>query len=78
MHSIRGIASIVGPALVLASGIALAGPLDPNCTPKKAARGAATKATVGVGGRCGVAETAKDTTKRAATNSGNATKPKKR
>jgi hypothetical protein len=78
MRSIRGILPVVGAALVLASGIALAGPLDPNCTPKKAARGAATKATIGVGGRCGVAETAKDTTKRATTNTGKAAKPKQR
>lgn len=34
---------------------------DPNCTPAKAAKGAAMKATVGVGNRCGVAETARDT-----------------
>ena len=41
------------------------GPLDPDCTAEKAAKGAAMKATVGVGGRCSPAETAKDTAKRA-------------
>lgn len=35
---------------------------DPNCTVSKAVKGAATKATVGVGNRCGVAETARDVT----------------
>jgi hypothetical protein len=42
---------------------ALAGPLDPDCTPEKAAKSAAAKATVGVGGRCSPAEAAKDTAK---------------
>jgi hypothetical protein len=41
---------------------ALAGPLDPKCSVAKAARGAATKAVVGVrGNRCDVAETTRDT-----------------
>jgi len=40
---------------------AQAGVLDPNCTPQKAAKSAATKATVGVGGRCDMKEAAKDT-----------------
>jgi hypothetical protein len=42
---------------------ATAGPLDPDCTAEKAAKSAATKATVGVGGRCSPAEAAKDTAK---------------
>jgi hypothetical protein len=42
---------------------AWAGPLDPDCTPEKAAKSAAAKATVGVGGRCSPAEAAKDTAK---------------
>jgi hypothetical protein len=46
--------------------LALAGPLDPDCTAEKAARSAATKATVGVGGRCGAKEAATDSAKRAA------------
>jgi hypothetical protein len=45
--------------------MALAGPLDPDCTAEKAARSAATKATVGVGGRCDPKEAATDSAKRA-------------
>lgn len=57
-------------ALLLAlAGTALAGPLDkakdavdPDCNVAKAARGAATKAVVGVrGNRCDAAETTRDT-----------------
>lgn len=44
---------------------AFAGPLDPECTAEKAAKGAAANATVGVGGRCSPAEAAKDQTKNA-------------
>ena len=39
---------------------AQAGVINPDCTPEKAVKGAAMKATVGVGGRCSAAETAKD------------------
>jgi hypothetical protein len=46
--------------------LALAGPLDPECTAEKAGRSTVTKATVGVGGRCSPAEAAKDTAKRTA------------
>jgi hypothetical protein len=46
--------------------LALAGALDPECTAEKAGRSAATKATVGVGGRCSPAEAAKDSAKRTA------------
>jgi hypothetical protein len=42
-----------------------AGPLDPDCTAEKAVKGAAAKATVGIGGRCSPAEAAKDTAKKA-------------
>ena len=35
---------------------------DPDCTVQKAAKGAAMKSTVGVGNRCGAAETARDVT----------------
>jgi len=49
-----------------AAQFALAGPLDPDCTPEKAVKGAAAKATVGVGGRCDPKEAATDTAKRAA------------
>ena len=36
--------------------------IDPDCSVSKAAKGAAIKATVGVGNRCGAAETARDVT----------------
>ncbi|WP_171239118.1 MULTISPECIES: hypothetical protein [unclassified Ruegeria] len=36
--------------------------VEPNCTVSKAAKGAAMKATVGVGNRCGAVETARDVT----------------
>lgn len=52
--------------LVAASFAVHAGPLDPDCTPEKAAKGAAAKATVGVGGRCSAGEAAKDSAKRTA------------
>jgi hypothetical protein len=53
-------------ALSAITGSAMAGPLDPDCTPEKAAKGAAAKATVGVGGRCDAKEAAKDSAKRGA------------
>ncbi len=53
-------------ALATYAQLALAGPLDPECTPEKAAKSAATQATVGVGGRCDAKETASDTAKRTA------------
>jgi hypothetical protein len=56
-------ASCLGLCL-MASAVS-AGPLDPDCTAEKAAKSAATKATVGVGGRCSPAEAAKDTGKKA-------------
>lgn len=59
-------ATALALTLSIATGIAGAGPLDPDCTAEKAAKGAATKATVGVGGRCSPAEAAKDSAKRAA------------
>ncbi len=55
---------------VIASGLAgvsaHAGPLDPDCTAEKAAKSAAMKATVGVGGRCSAREAASDTARKAA------------
>lgn len=60
------------PALIFAGLLAsasfttLAGPLDPDCTPEKAAKSAAAKSTVGVGGRCSAGEAAKDSAKRTA------------
>ena len=56
----------VGLSLALLSSTALAGPMDPDCTPEKAAKSAAAKATVGVGGRCSPAEASKDTAKNVA------------
>ena len=53
-------------ALGMCAQLAFAGPLDPECTPEKAAKSAATKATVGVGGRCDAKEAATDTAKRTA------------
>jgi hypothetical protein len=58
-HHVR--AGLVALMVVL-TGPALAGPIDPDCSVAKAARGAATKAVVGVrGNRCDAAETARDT-----------------
>jgi hypothetical protein len=56
----------VGLALALLSSTAFAGPVDPDCTPEKAAKSAAAKSTVGVGGRCDAKEAAKDSGKKAA------------
>ena len=58
---------LTGSALtfLLVGGIAAAGVLDPECTPEKAAKGAAANAAIGVGGRCKPAETVKDSTARA-------------
>ena len=55
-----------GLALALMSQAASAGIVDPDCTAEKAAKGAAAKATVGVGGRCSAGEAAKDSGKKAA------------
>jgi len=54
-----------GLALALLSSAAFAGIADPDCTAEKAAKSAATKATVGVGGRCDPKEAAKDSSKKA-------------
>jgi len=51
-------------ALSFTTGIAAAGALDPDCTAEKAAKSAAMKSTVGVGGRCSPKEAAADTAKR--------------
>ena len=56
----------VGLSLALLSWTALAGPMDPACTPEKAAKSAAAKSTVGVGGRCDAKEAATDSGKKAA------------
>lgn len=58
--------TLTAVALVLsvASGATSAGVLDPDCTAEKAAKSAAMKTTVGVGGRCSPKEAAADTAKR--------------
>lgn len=58
---------LIAVTLTLALGIssAIAGVLDPDCDVGDAAKSAAMKATVGVGGRCTPAEAAKDMTKEA-------------
>lgn len=60
---------LVTACLLFAQTAAADGPLkkakdvvDPDCTVAKAAKGAAQRATVGVGNRCTVAETARDVT----------------
>ena len=55
-----------GLTLCLFSSAAHAGVIDPDCTPEKAAKSAAAKSTVGVGGRCDVKEAATDSGKKAA------------
>ena len=55
--------AIMGLMLAMAGAAANAGPLDPDCTAKKAAKSAAMKAAVGVGGRCDAKEAAADTAK---------------
>jgi Na+/H+-translocating membrane pyrophosphatase len=63
------LAYLLSGLMIALTTAASAGPLekakdavDPDCTIGKAAKGAATKAVVGVrGNRCGVGETARDT-----------------
>ena len=56
----------LGLAMAMAITAASAGPLEPDCTAEKAAKSAAAKATVGVGGRCSPKEAAADSAKDAA------------
>lgn len=56
---------IVVLATIMYVPLVSAGLLDPDCTAENAAKSAAAKATVGVGGRCSPAEAAKDSAKRA-------------
>ena len=51
--------------LVLGNSSVIAGMVDPDCDAGDAVRSTAMKATVGVGGRCTPAESAKDMTKEA-------------
>ena len=55
-----------GLTFTLVASTAYAGVVDPDCTAEKAAKSAATKATVGIGGRCSAGEAAKDSGKKAA------------
>ncbi len=52
------------PCVALANGVGGKAKqvLDPDCTVKKAARGAVARSTIGVGNRCDAAETARDVT----------------
>ena len=54
---------IVGALLAATVAVSSAGPLDPDCTAQKAAKSAAAKATVGVGGRCDPKEALTDSAK---------------
>jgi len=78
MNSLR---SRLGLAMAMAMALAVtavsAGPLDPDCTAEKAAKSAAAKATVGVGGRCDPKEAIHDTAKDA-TNIGDKDKKDKK
>jgi hypothetical protein len=62
MNSIKSRLGL-GLAMALAVTAVSAGPLDPDCTAEKAAKSAAAKATVGVGGRCDPKEAVHDTAK---------------
>jgi hypothetical protein len=60
-------ATVTLAATLLIAGVAHAGPvsktkdaIDPDCTVGKAVKGAAERATVGVGNRCKPGETARD------------------
>jgi len=52
---------VLTACLLLFVSNANAGVVNPDCTAEKAAKSAATKAVVGVGGRCDPKEAAKDT-----------------
>jgi hypothetical protein len=56
--------TLLALTLLVTTGFAGAGVLDPECTAQKAAKSAAMKSTVGVGGRCSPKEAAADTAKR--------------
>ena len=78
---INSIKTRLGLGLAMAMALAVtavsAGPLDPDCTAEKAAKSAAAKATVGVGGRCDPKEAIHDTAKDA-TNIGDKDKKDKK
>ncbi len=55
-----------GLTCTLLASTAFAGVVDPDCTPEKAAKSAAAKSTVGVGGHCDAKEATKDSGTKAA------------
>ena len=55
------LARVAHVKLFTCCGVVIAGVVNPDCTAEKAAKSAATKAVVGVGGRCDPKEAAKDT-----------------
>ncbi|MBM3116393.1 hypothetical protein [Jeongeupia naejangsanensis] len=57
---------LIAIALTLLASQAFAGVVNPDCTPEKAAKSAAAKATVGIGGRCDVKQTVGDSARKAA------------
>jgi hypothetical protein len=61
MTNVRNCLRLLGLGLAISAYPAVAGVFDPDCTAGKAAKSAAMRATVGVGGRCTPAEAAKDT-----------------
>lgn len=61
MNSTRLIAATL--ILACSASTGFAGALDPDCNAEKAAKSAAAKSTVGVGGRCSPGEAAKDSAK---------------
>ncbi len=64
MNNVKTLASI-GLALAFAASASFAVPVDPDCTPEIAAKSAAVKSTVGVGGRYDAKEAAADSGQKA-------------
>jgi hypothetical protein len=65
MPSSFNLRAALAVAMALVTTSTWSGPLDPDCTAEKAAKSAAAKATVGVGGRCSPKEAAADQAKSA-------------
>lgn len=66
MVHVRNFPWALGLGLAIYGNLCIAGVFDPDCTVEKAAKSAAAKVTIGVGGRCTPAEAAKDTARDAA------------
>jgi len=58
--------ALLASASIAQASFAVGGIVNPDCTPEKAAKSAAAKATIGKGGRCSPAEAVKDTGKKVA------------